>query len=145
MKRTRSTKGTPVNTAEQRLSYQGTQSSVESITIEIQDTPAVYFTFKYTWILIYMTEGQKKREKKNDIMQRFVCSLHHHHINVYHGFFRWEWLFEESDWASWIAPNDRAGRENVKLHHNPRQNNFDKCAATQMTAGATPPIPSASK
>lgn len=64
MKRTRSTKGTPVNTAEQRLSYQGTQSSVESITIEIQDTPAVYFTFKYTWILIYMTEGQKKEKKK---------------------------------------------------------------------------------
>lgn len=52
-------KGTPVNTAEQRFSYQGTQSSVESITIEIQNTPAVYFTFKYTWIFIYMTEGQK--------------------------------------------------------------------------------------
>lgn len=34
-KRTRSddTKGTPVNTAEQQLGYQGTQSSVESITI----------------------------------------------------------------------------------------------------------------
>lgn len=75
MKRTRSTKGTPVNTAEQRLSYQGTQSSVESITIEIQDTPAVYFTFKYTWILIYMTEGQKKKERKKTILCKDLCAL----------------------------------------------------------------------
>lgn len=60
-KRARSdnTRGTPVNTAEQQLGYQGTQSSVESITISIQDTPAVYFTFKYTWIFIYMTGEQK--------------------------------------------------------------------------------------
>lgn len=74
IKRTRSsdTKGTPVNTAEQRLSYQGTQSSVESITIEIQDTPAVYFTFKYTWIFIYMTEGQKK---KTTILCKDLCAL----------------------------------------------------------------------
>lgn len=64
MKRTETQKGTPVNTAEQQLSYQGTQSSVESITIEIQDTPAVYFTFKYTRIFIYMTEGQKRQYAK---------------------------------------------------------------------------------
>lgn len=66
-------KGTPINTAEQQLGYQGTQSSVESITILIQDTPAVYFTFKYTRIFIYMIEGQK---------QRLVCSFHHHQINI---------------------------------------------------------------
>lgn len=39
------------------LSCQGTQSSVESITTEIQDTPAVYFTFKYTRIFTDVTEG----------------------------------------------------------------------------------------
>lgn len=83
LKRTRSndTKGTPVNTAEQRLSYQGTQSSVESITIEIQDTPAVYFTFKYTWIFIYMTEGQKKRYYAK------VCVLSSPLLNQQHGYF----------------------------------------------------------
>ncbi|KAF6735032.1 hypothetical protein FQA47_002622 [Oryzias melastigma] len=51
------------------ISYQGTQSSVESITIEIQDTPAVYFTFKYTWITIYRTEGNRK------ILCKDLCAL----------------------------------------------------------------------
>lgn len=35
--------------------------------------------------------------------------------------------------------------KNMKLHHNPRQKQSDKCTVIQMTFGATPPNPSASK
>ena len=60
-------------------------------------------------------------------------------------FFRWKWLFEESDWASWIAQNETTGRENMKLHHNPRQNNLTNVQWYKWHLVPTPPIPSASK
>lgn len=58
-------------------------------------------------------------------------------------FFRAKWLFEESDWASWIAHNEIRGVEKHEITPQSKTKQSDKCTVTQMIA--TPPIPSASK
>lgn len=87
-----------------------------------------------------MTEGQNRY-----CVQICVLSSPPFKFMFHMGFFRWKWLFEESDWASWIAQNETTGRENMKLHHNPRQNNLTNVRWYKWQLVPPPRMPSASK
>lgn len=65
-------------------------------------------------------------------------------LTFHMGIFRWKWLFEESDWASWIAQNETTGREKHEITPQSKTKQSDKCTVIQMTVGATPPTLSAS-
>lgn len=62
---------------------------------------------------------------------------------------RWKWLFEESDWASWIAQKwkrlDVKNKNKNKTKHEitpqSKTKQSDECTMPQMTVGATPPHP----
>lgn len=86
-----------------------------------------------------MTEGQKT------ILCKDLCAIFTAIKFLFHVVsFRWKWLFEESDWASWIARNENDWTWKHEITPQSKTKS-DKRTVIQMTFGATPPIPSASK